>query len=82
MPYKFIEFMPRLFCDYPEREGLSPRILYWSFFSRFGTRERLILMELFGKPWRIVKQTAEFVNDEGQDDDHDDRSHAHDPQLN
>ncbi len=68
VPYKFIEFMPRLFCDYPEREGLSPRILYWSFFSRFGTRERLILMELFGKPWRIVKQTAEFVNDEGQDD--------------
>ena len=68
MPYKFVEFMPRLFCDYPEREGLNRRILYFSYFGRVGTRERLILMELHGKPWRIVTQTGDTINDEGFDD--------------
>jgi phage gp29-like protein len=55
VPLKFIEFTPRLFCEYPEREGLAPRCLYWSFFKRFSARERMILIELFGKPWRIVE---------------------------
>ena len=55
VPYKFVVYRPRLFGDYQEREGLAPRALYWSFFSRAGTRERLALMELFGRPWRIVK---------------------------
>ncbi len=55
IPWKFIEFKPRLFCEYPEREGLAPRSLYWSFFKRFSARERMILIELFGKPWRIVE---------------------------
>jgi phage gp29-like protein len=54
-PGKFCHFMPRLFDDYAEREGLNPRALYWSFFGRFGTRERLILIELFAKPWRIIE---------------------------
>jgi phage gp29-like protein len=54
VPYKFVVHKPRMFGDYQEREGLSPRTLYWSFFCRFGTRERLALLELFGKPWRIV----------------------------
>lgn len=57
--YKFVEFMPQLFGDYPEREGLAPRALYWSFFKRFANRERMILVELFGKPWRIIEVDAE-----------------------
>jgi len=64
VPFKFVVRKPRLFSDYPEREGLCPRILYWTFFSRFGVRERLILMELFGKPWRILEQDQENPNDE------------------
>jgi len=54
-PYKFIEFRSQLFAEYPEREGLGPRCLYWAFFKRFGVRERMILAELFGKPWRIIE---------------------------
>jgi phage gp29-like protein len=52
--FKFIEFKPQLFGDYPELEGICPRAVYWSFFKRFGQRDRMILLELFGKPWRIV----------------------------
>lgn len=55
VPYKFITYTPRLFGEYPEREGLAPRTLYWSFFARFGTRERMGLLEIFGKPWRIIQ---------------------------
>jgi SPP1 gp7 family putative phage head morphogenesis protein len=51
---KFVQFKPQLFGEYPEREGLAPRCMYWSFFKRFGARDRMILLELFGKPWRIV----------------------------
>lgn len=54
-PYKFVQWLPQLFGDYPEREGLGQRCMYWSFFKRFGARERLILAELFGKPWRIAE---------------------------
>lgn len=68
VPYKFIRETPRLFGDYPEREGLSPRIQYWSFFGRYGVRERMILLELFGKPWRIVEQTGDILNDDAFDD--------------
>lgn len=55
VPCKFVTFKPRLFGDYAEREGLAPRVLYWSFFARLGRREQLELMEIFGKPWRILK---------------------------
>lgn len=68
VPYKFCVYTPRLFGDYQEREGLNPRVLYWSFFQRFGTRERMALLELFGRPWRIVKPIPNAtvgVNDEG-----------------
>lgn len=51
---KFIFWTPQLFGEYPEREGLGIRCMYWSFFKRFAARERMILAELFGKPWRIV----------------------------
>ena len=54
-PFKFVEFKPQLFGDYPELEGLAPRCLYWSFFKRFGQRDRMQLLELFGKPWRIIE---------------------------
>ncbi len=55
VPQKFIPFTPQLFDDYPEREGLALRALYFSYFKRFGWRERLILMEIFGQPWRWIE---------------------------
>ncbi len=54
VPYKFLTFRPRMFGDYQEREGLAYRTLYWSMFARLGVREQLELMEIFGKPWRIL----------------------------
>lgn len=53
-PHKFFQFLPQLFNDYPEREGFGPRGLFWTFFQRFTHRERLALMEIFGRPWRNV----------------------------
>lgn len=55
LPNKFVYWMPQLYAEYPEREGLAPRCLYWSFFKRFGARERMMLAELMGKPWRIIE---------------------------
>ena len=57
-PLKFISFTPQLFDDYPEREGYGPRGMYFSFFKRFSWRERLVLLEVYGKPWRIVEVDA------------------------
>lgn len=54
-PHKFTTFQAQIFNEYPEREGLGPRSLYWAFFKRFGVVERNILTELFGKPWRIIE---------------------------
>ena len=51
---KFVWWTPQLFGEYPEREGLGIRCMYYSFFKRFAARERMILTELYGKPWRIV----------------------------
>lgn len=53
-PYKFIGFTPQLFDEYPEREGYGPRGLFFSFFKRFSKREQLVLLEVFGRPWRII----------------------------
>ena len=55
LPDKFTWWLPQHFNDYPEREGLGIRCMYWSFFKRFAARERMILSELFGKPWRIIE---------------------------
>lgn len=55
---KFLTWTPRMFCEYPEREGLGPRSLYWSFFKRFSWRYRMLLTELFGVPWRIVRSDS------------------------
>lgn len=63
VPWKFVEFLPSLFGDYPEREGLGPRCLYWSFFKRFGARERMILLEQYGKPWRTLTIDEESTAD-------------------
>lgn len=56
---KFLQWTPQLFGEYPEREGLAPRCLYWSFFKRYSQRDRMILLELFGKPWRIAEVEEE-----------------------
>ena len=50
---KFLTFLPRLFREYPEREGYAPRCMYWAFFKRCSARERNVLMEIFGRPWKI-----------------------------
>lgn len=55
IPYKFMQYTPQRYGEYPEREGLAPRCMYWSFFKRFSARERMILVELFGKPWRVIE---------------------------
>ena len=55
IPHKFITYKPQLFDDVQEREGFGPRCLYYSFFKRMGWRDRMVLMELFGKPWRIIE---------------------------
>jgi phage gp29-like protein len=65
VPYKFVTFVPRVFGDYPEREGLAPRHVFWSFFARLGVRERLHLMEVWGKPWRIAFPKPDVDNPTG-----------------
>lgn len=64
VPEKFVISTPRLFNDYREREGLLLRVMYWSFFQRLGTRERLELMEVFGSPWRLVSSKDKLANTE------------------
>jgi len=61
--FKFIFWTPQLFGDYPEREGLARRALYWSFFKRFAARDRMVLMELYGKPWRWLEVSEESTAD-------------------
>lgn len=58
-PGKFLQYQPRLFNEYPEREGLGPRTLYWAFFKRVDWRMRMALTEMFGIPWRIVEADKE-----------------------
>jgi phage gp29-like protein len=67
IPYKFITFTPQNFNEYPEREGYGPRAQYWSFFKRFSQRERLILLEVYGKPWRIANATGPIQPDSTQE---------------
>lgn len=69
-PFKFAVWKPRLFNEYPEREGLAPRCLYWALFKRFAARERMILAELFGKPWKILEVDSDngTVSEEALDE--------------
>lgn len=55
IPGKFIRWLPRYFGDYSEREGLLRRSLYWIYFKRFASYERMVFTELFGKPLRVVE---------------------------
>jgi hypothetical protein len=50
---KFILWTPAQFGDYQEREGIALRAMYWAFFKRFGQRDFMETLELFGKPWRV-----------------------------
>ena len=55
-PYKFVGFLPQQFDEYPEREGYGCRGLYFTFFKRFTNREELVLLEVFGRPWRHLEE--------------------------
>jgi phage gp29-like protein len=74
-PGKIIQYMPRCFGDYPEREGYGARIMYWQFFKRFSWRHRMILTELFALPWRVLETDnkgetlpdAEWLDDAAED---------------
>ncbi len=74
VPFKFITCQRQLFSEYNEREGLLPNALFYSFFKRFGWRERLALTELYGKPLRwiefdpnTVTKTDDTVLDKARD---------------
>jgi phage gp29-like protein len=54
-PLKFMHFMPQLYDEYAEREGFGQRGCYFAFFKRFGYRERLVLVEVYGRPWRNIE---------------------------
>lgn len=62
-PGKFIKFLPRMFREYPEREGLAPRAMYWAYFKRTSARWRMALCELFGLPWKIIESELDSPAD-------------------
>lgn len=68
-PGKFVWWTPRTWREYPEREGLGPRTLYWTYFKRFSWRMRMALTEVFGVPWRIVKSASKDPNVTAQSED-------------
>lgn len=55
IPYKFITSRRQLFNEYPEREGLCIPALFFSYFKRLTYRERMALLELYGKPHRWIE---------------------------
>ena len=78
-PGKFIQWMPRDFSDYPEREGLGRRSLYWMLFKRFAARMRMIHHELFAIPRRVIEfpQDTDFSKtDYDQLDEAEDKAEA------
>jgi SPP1 gp7 family putative phage head morphogenesis protein len=68
-PGKFTSLVASLFADYPEKEGLGPRTLYWSFFQRSSWRWRMALTELFANGWRVLEQSDESNCDPDAVDD-------------
>lgn len=66
LPFKFITSRRQLFNEYPEREGLIIPALFYSYFKRLDWRERLALMELYGKPmrWVEVAENATVTEDQ------------------
>lgn len=67
-PGKFLTWMPEIFNETREREGLAPPSMYWAFFKRFSWRMRMLLTEIFGIPWRVVKAKDPTVGDDELDD--------------
>ncbi len=65
---KFVTLKPRLFNDYPEREGLLRRSIFWSFHKRFAARERAIILELLRHGRQLLKEkdsnTAQYSEKE------------------
>jgi phage gp29-like protein len=59
VPHKFVTFTPQLFNEYPEREGFGSRALFFALFKRLSWRWRMILLEIFGMPWRIIELDPE-----------------------
>lgn len=55
VPGKFVQFKPRMFGDLQEREGLAPRYLFWLLFDRLNWRQRFLVAEAFGIPWRLIE---------------------------
>lgn len=54
---KFTTLKPRLFNDYPEREGLLRRAIFWSFHKRFAARERAIIIELLRHGRQLLRES-------------------------
>lgn len=63
LPFKFLTSQRQLFNEYPEREGLVIPALFFAYFKRFTWRERLALLELYGKPHRWVEVMPDAVVD-------------------
>lgn len=65
---KFVTLKPRLFNDYPEREGLLRRAIFWSFHKRFAARERAIIVELLRHGRQLLKEkegnTQQYSNED------------------
>lgn len=68
-PGKFLTWMPELWGETREREGLAPPAMYWAFFKRFSWRMRMMLTELWGIPWRIITADKDAVVGDGELDD-------------
>ncbi len=65
LPFKFITCQRQLFNEYPEREGLVIPSLFYSYFKRFSQRERMSLMEMYGRPLRWIEAAQDAgVTDE------------------
>ena len=65
---KFVTLKPRLFNEYPEREGLLRRAIFWSFHKRFAARERAIIIELLRHGRQLLKE-SETNNTQFSDED-------------
>lgn len=72
---KFVWLKPRLFNDYPEREGLARHGLFWSFHKRFAARERAIILELLRHGRQLLKEKDDNTTqyDEAELEAHADR---------
>jgi phage gp29-like protein len=54
-PYRFLVHQPRINGDAPTREGLGRELAWLACFRNWAYRDWMLLAELYGKPWKIVK---------------------------